>query len=101
MREFAKAFYQSQAWRETRAAYAASVGWLCEDCLSRGLYVPGKVVHHKVPLTPANISDPHITLDWRNLKLVCQDCHAAEHKKNAGRRYDVLPDGRVAPPSRK
>lgn len=98
MKDWAKAFYQSQAWRETRAAYAASVGWLCEDCLSRGLYVPGKVVHHIVLLTPKNIGDPHVTLSWDNLRLVCQDCHAAEHRQAAGMRYQIGPDGRVHPP---
>lgn len=95
VQEWARAFYKSRAWRETRKAYAASVGWLCEDCLARGLIVPGKVVHHKTPLTPENIKDPTIALSWNNLRLVCQDCHAAEHRQKNGRRYDVLPDGTV------
>lgn len=99
MQEFAKAFYKSRAWFKTREAYAASVGWLCEDCLAKGQVVPGKVVHHITPLTPGNINDPEISLDWNNLRLVCQDCHAAEHRKNAGRRYVVDDYGRViAPP---
>ena len=80
MREFAKAFYRSQAWKDCRAAYAKSVGGLCETCLKAGLYVPGKVVHHRTALTPDNIHDPSVTLNWANLKLVCQDCHAKEHK---------------------
>lgn len=95
VRDFAKGFYQSKAWLDTRQAYAASVGWLCEDCLSRGLYMPGKVVHHKTPLTPENIKDPTIALSWNNLRLVCQDHHAEAHRQNAGRRYDILPDGTV------
>ena len=98
VQEWARAFYKSRAWLETREAYAASVGWLCEDCLAQGLIVPGKVVHHVTPLTPENIGDPTVALAWGNLRLVCQDCHAAEHKKAAGLRYAVLPDGRIAPP---
>lgn len=94
-REFAKAFYHSQAWIKTRAAYAKSVGGLCEDCLKEGRITPGKVVHHVVPLTPMNISNPDITLSWDNLKLVCQDCHAKEHASNKGRRYTVDRDGKV------
>lgn len=97
MREFAKSFYQSQAWKDTRAAYAASVGLLCEDCLAKGLYVPGKVVHHVTPLTPENIRDPKIALAWSNLRLVCQDCHAEEHRQNDGKRYLIMADGTVAP----
>lgn len=95
MREFAKGFYQSREWLNTRQAYAASVGWLCEDCLTKGLYVPGKVVHHITPLTPQNIRDPAVALSWNNLRLVCQDCHAAEHRKHKGERYVVAPDGSV------
>lgn len=93
MREFARDFYRSQAWRDCRAAYARSVGGLCETCLKAGLYVPGKVVHHRQPLTPDNIHDPAVTLSWGNLKLVCQDCHAKEHK--AQDRYWFDDEGNV------
>lgn len=95
VRDFAGSFYQSKAWMETRKAYASSVGWLCEECLKKGLMTPGKVVHHIQPLTPENITDPNITLDWSNLKLVCQDCHAKIHRQNSGRRYRVTDDGKV------
>ena len=98
MQDWARAFYKSRAWLETREAYAKSVGWLCEDCLELGQIVPGKVVHHKIPLTPKNIRDPEITLAWSNLRLVCQDHHAEEHKKAKGLRYTMLPDGTIAPP---
>lgn len=97
MKEWARAFYFSPEWRATREAYAASVGWLCEDCLSRGLYVPGKVVHHVTPLTPENIRNPKIALAWSNLRLVCQDCHAEEHRRNDGKRYRIMSDGTVSP----
>lgn len=97
MKEWARGFYFSPEWRATRDAYAASVGWLCEDCLSRGLYVPGKVVHHVTPLTPENIRDPNVALAWGNLRLVCQDCHAEEHRRNDSKRYRIAPDGTVVP----
>lgn len=96
--EFAQAFYKSKAWEHTRKAYAASVGWICEDCAQKGLIVPGKVVHHIRPITPQNIIDPSVTLEWSNLRLVCQDCHAWEHRLNKGKRYQVLDDGTVAVP---
>ena len=54
MREFARAFYQSRAWKDCREAYRKSVGGLCESCLAAGIYTPGKVVHHRQPLTPDN-----------------------------------------------
>lgn len=95
MREFARAFYQSRAWKDCREAYRKSVGGLCESCLAAGIYTPGKVVHHRQPLTPDNIHDPAVTLAWSNLKLVCQDCHAKEHK--ARDRYRFGPDGSICP----
>lgn len=97
MKDYARGFYLSQAWIRTRDAYAKSVGGLCEDCLARGLVVPGEIVHHVTPITPANIKDPDITLSFTNLRLVCRDCHALAH---GGRRWKVRPDGSIAPRSR-
>ena len=48
--------------------------YICERCGQ-----PAKIVHHKKYITPFNISDPSITLDWNNLECLCQDCHNAEH----------------------
>ena len=94
MKDYAKAFYCSKAWKETRKAYAKSKGGLCERCLKKGLCVPGEIVHHKVYLTPENINDPAVTLNWNNLELVCRDCHAQEHD-GLRRRYKVDELGRI------
>ena len=95
MKEYAKGFYKSKAWKECRAAYAKSVGGLCEVCLQSGVYRAGEIVHHKEHINPDNISDPQIILDWNNLQLVCRDCHAALHPKGRGRRYKLDDLGRV------
>lgn len=94
MKEFAESFYFSPAWRKCRAAYVRSKGGLCERCLERGLYVPGVIVHHKIHLTPQNIGDESVTLNWDNLELVCRDCHAELHASRA-RRYKVDEYGRI------
>ncbi len=94
MREFAESFYKSKAWKETRKAYAKSVGGLCERCLRRGEYKPGVIVHHKIHLDPENITNPEVALDWNNLELLCRDCHGEEHQKIT-RRYRVDEMGRV------
>lgn len=96
MRDFARSFYLSQAWIQTRKAYVKSVGGLCEDCLARGIVRAGEIVHHITPLTPENINDTSITLDPANLRLVCRDCHAQLH---GGRRWKVAADGSIAPRS--
>ena len=94
MQDFAKTFYKSQAWKDCRAAYAKSVGGLCEICLAKGLYRPGEIVHHSIHITPENISDPSIVLNWDNLQLVCRECHAQLHDGKT-RRYRLDELGRV------
>lgn len=51
-------------------------------------------MHHKIHITPDNINDPNITLDWNNLQLVCRDCHAEIHA-GTDKRYAVDEWGRV------
>lgn len=92
-KDFSKAFYRSKAWKECRPSYIKSVRGLCEDCLAKGLYVPGKVVHHINHISPDNIDDPNVLLAWDNLRFVCQDCHAKEHAKS--KRYLFDSDGNI------
>ena len=86
-------FYGTPAWKATRLAYAKSCGGLCERCLSRGIYKAGEIVHHKMHMTPANMHDPNVALNWNNLQLLCRDCHALMHKPT--KRYKVDELGRV------
>lgn len=86
MKDYAKAFYKSKAWKECQKTYKAMVGGLCEDCLENGAYKSGVIVHHKEHITPDNIFNPDITLNFDNLKLVCRECHAREHS-TVQRRY--------------
>lgn len=74
MREFAREFYRSKAWRETRAYILRRDHGLCVKCGK-----PGEIVHHKTHLTPENISDPEIALGEDNLETLCRDCHGIEH----------------------
>lgn len=93
-REFARGFYHSQAWRKCQAQYIRQAQGLCERCKERGLIVPGVIVHHRIHLTPNNITDSAVTLSPANLMLLCRDCHAEIHKKNI-KRYKVDENGRV------
>ena len=66
---------------------------MCEECIKKGIYKPGEIVHHKEEVTPLNIYNPEITLNLKNLQLLCRDCHARAHKKE--RRYKLDDMGRV------
>lgn len=94
MKPYAEKFYKSKAWQKTREAYWQSKQGLCEICLAKGIIKPCEIVHHKTELTPDNISDPAITLNWDNLQAVCRDCHAQIHTKTK-KRYTIDDCGRV------
>lgn len=96
-KDFAKAFYRSAAWAACRDSYIAKRRGLCERCLANGLIRPGKIVHHKVYLTPENIAIPGIALSHANLELLCQDCHNAEHRARDAFRYRIDAAGNVFP----
>lgn len=78
-KKYAIKFYKSKAWQECRAGYINSVNGLCERCLKRGKYKPGKIVHHINYITRNNINDPNVTLNWENLEFCCLECHNLEH----------------------
>ena len=87
VKEWAKGFYLSKAWKDTAAAYMLSVNYICERCGE-----PAKIVHHKTYLTKGNINNPNVALSWNNLEAVCQDCHNKEHHKQEPKlryRFDV------------
>lgn len=81
-KDYARAFYNSPAWKKCKDGYINSVDGLCEECLRQGKIEPGWIVHHKTHITPQNIHDPSITLNWENLEFLCQDCHNKVHGKN-------------------
>lgn len=93
MKDYAKKFYLSAAWKRTRDAYVRYRCGICERCGAAG-----DIVHHKTYITPANINDPRVTLNFANLELLCQDCHNKEHFRRATARYRIGADGTVLPP---
>ena len=72
-RSFAYSFYVSKEWRKCRQAYLSKEP-LCERC-----GMPAIQVHHKIKLTPVNIKDPSISLNFDNLEALCDTCHNLEH----------------------
>jgi len=84
-KDFARSFYSSKQWQDCRNEYAKLKQHLCEDCLRRGIYKPGVIVHHIEELTPFNITNPEIALGFDNLELLCRECHLREHDLEGGR----------------
>ena len=96
MKQYAERFYKSKTWQKVRDNKVKSAGGLCEDCLVKGLIVPGVIVHHIQPITKANINNPAVTLQESNLKLLCRECHERAHRKKKSR-YKICEDGHVIP----
>jgi len=93
--EFSRGFYNSKVWYRTRNAYYKAKGGLCEECYRNGLINEGEIVHHKIHLTPDNIDNPLISLDWNNLELLCRECHEKIHNTKPKKRYQIDGDGNV------
>lgn len=99
-KDFAKKFYKSKEWRECRESYIIKVHGLCERCMR-----PGKILHHKIKLSPENINNPDVVLNHDNLEFLCQTCHNAdelkEHTENPiVLRYRFDESGDILPPSK-
>lgn len=75
-KEFAKAFYNSKAWKTCRDTYAKKRCYLCERCGA-----PANIVHHKNRVSPETINDPKVLLNFENLELLCHACHQKEHEQ--------------------
>lgn len=72
---WAKKFYRSDAWLSCRNGYIQERvridAGMCEVCKEQ----LGYIVHHKITLTPQNIKNPEVSLNWDNLSYECKDCH--------------------------
>lgn len=75
--DYAKAFYTSKKWVDCRIGYMQSQFYICERCGDTA-----SICHHKEYITPANIHDPDITLNWNLLESLCQTCHNNEHHRS-------------------
>ena len=112
-----KDFYQSKAWKENRRTYAISRNCICERC-GRAVYVSGVsdesipkehrlryVVHHKQYLNESNYTQDEVAMEWKQLELLCIDCHNEEHFKEDSTRKGLMFDDmgnlipKITPPS--
>ncbi len=99
MKEYAREFYQSAAWKRARQQAIKNANGLCERCIRTGIYRAGAIVHHRIHITPKNINNPYITLDVNNLEYVCEDCHNKEHSTKQHKRYGFDQNGNLTPPA--
>lgn len=76
-----KSFLTSDPWISFRLTLIAERGNKCEKCgriIARSIDIIG---HHKIELTPENVSDYSISLNPDNVMLVCFGCHNVIHNR--------------------
>lgn len=93
--EWAKSFYKSKLWKDTREYILKRDKYKCVKCGAMAAEV-----HHKVWLTRDNINDPNISVNEKNLESLCYQCHKAEHiqKKIIEVDYKFDAEGNIIPP---
>lgn len=79
--DYSKQFYASRAWRELREYLVIERGGKCERTGKVYTDTSKLIAHHKIELTPENISDPNITLNPDNIEIISLDEHNKEHKR--------------------
>ena len=77
-KDWAESFYNSKKWKDCRESFMQSKNYICENCKSVAI-----ICHHKTWLTPGNINDPYISLNWDNLQSLCTECHQKIHGNNS------------------
>lgn len=73
------AFYHSKDWRDLSYLLRLKIG-KCQRC-GRVADMKQLHAHHKVLLTPANVSDVNISLNPDNIEILCSSCHDEEHNR--------------------
>jgi len=80
-------FYQSKLWKSVRQRVRYKHRGICEECGNAGWEV-----HHIIPLTESNVDDPDISINEKNLQLLCTSCHDAKRSQEEVTREDVAFD---------
>lgn len=71
--------YNSRRWFKVRKLKRISANGLCERCFEEKRFSPGKIVHHKIPITDKNYMDDDLMYGLDNLEFLCDECHKKEH----------------------
>src|SRR5699024_7520948 len=89
-----KRFYSSGRWTEMAKQTKLRDDYLCQECLSHGLYVQGNIAEHITPVK----QDWGKRWDMSNTQTLCISCHNKKTaKENTGQKYLLSPPGLCNP----
>ena len=79
MRTWKQKFYQSKVWRRLRLEIIRRDEYKCRICGE--LIIGTPEVHHTIPLTEKNCTNPSISLNPELLITTHHECHDMEHSR--------------------
>jgi 5-methylcytosine-specific restriction endonuclease McrA len=84
-------FYNSKAWRQTRALVVSRDESICRMC--GGIIVGAPHVHHTVELNESNYRDAGISLNLDLLETLHHECHDRRHGRfGVGEKVVIVDD---------
>ncbi|MCQ2087986.1 MAG: HNH endonuclease [Bacilli bacterium] len=86
---WAKAFYNSSAWKDMRRLILMRDHYRCTE---PSCHRTAEEVHHIKELTKENVNDNSIALNPNNLRSLCGDCHKRITKREKMKSNKILID---------
>lgn len=83
--EVLKKFYKSKKWQDFRAWYISKNKPICKVCNRFIASAHNITLHHVIELDEINVKDYQISLNEKNIMLLCSGCHNNLHKGSASK----------------
>ncbi len=74
-------FYCSKPWRDLSYKLKVDAGGKCNRCNNVLLDFSKLIGHHKIKLTDDNVDNTEISLNPKNIEIICLNCHNKEHRR--------------------
>ena len=87
--DWAKRFYNSQAWKKQRDYVLKRDHYTCTE---PGCRARAEEVHHIKELSANNVNDINISLNPSNLRSLCGDCHKRITREMKSGTFGILQD---------
>ena len=87
-RDSLKTFYDSRAWRRQRRYILQRDNFTCSEV---GCERIATEVHHIIELNENNVNDLNISLNEKNLRSLCHECHTKITKQMKSNTENILP----------
>lgn len=87
--EWAKVFYNSATWKQQREYVLKRDHYTCTE---PGCRARASEVHHIEELSKNSVNDMNISLNPKNLRSLCSDCHKRITREMKSGTYGILED---------